>query len=611
MIRCEKCGHKLKDEQKICDICNTPVTRSNEDFEFEDELMKSIATIVENETSDAKAYVKQMGNKYTDNSSTNSDKDVLGVSQRSQSVGNSQGKNSSNNSNTKNSNTNNSTSGSSNNMNTSGKSGMNQSRSASPNKSGSQGSQSGKSAQSSQSGKSGQSKPQSSQARQNQSKSSSQSRTSTQSRSGVQSSKSRQSSQTKKKKKSNKGLKITLIVIAVLLAISGVIALAFYTINYFFTKSRDNFAYYNNTGIQYVKEGKYQEAIPYLQKAITYEEAKNNVNLRFSLYDCYAATSNVEMAMEALYSVLELDPYNLEAIVSLESYYENAGATEALIEMYDKYKDSPASAAVSKYYVESPTITINGGDYSSDIDVAVSSDYGFDIYYTVDGTEPTANSIKYTGPITISEGTTTLSCVAVNPYKIQSNTVAETYTIVYTAPKAATISPKSGTYASEQMIVIGNIPAGGAAYYTTDGTTPNKNSTKYVGPFDMPSGNNILSVIVYDKNGLKSEVVQRNYVLNIETKISKDEGMNLVWNAMEYHHMVDQNHLSSDAEPVSLQFFDKIDVEDKKLWAFEIIVSTEDGDLNTQYMMGTDTETGFVYTIYNNNGVYTLDQVMY
>ena len=61
MIRCENCGHKLNAGQKVCDVCGRPVpARNTEDAELEEQLAKSIAQIVENETSDAQVYLKEI-----------------------------------------------------------------------------------------------------------------------------------------------------------------------------------------------------------------------------------------------------------------------------------------------------------------------------------------------------------------------------------------------------------------------------------------------------------------------------------------------------------------------------------------------------------------------
>lgn len=547
MIRCENCGHKLNDNQKICDVCGKPVRqKSSEDVELEAELAKSIAQIVENETADAQVYLKeiqQSQEKGKQMSGRSTGSDVLGVSQRS----------------------------------------------------------SDRTRQNTQSRSNG-----------TQSKNSAQSRGSSSKR--QEDVKHAQSNGTKRpaaKRKKNKGGKIAAIAAIIIVVVAALIALAFLTINSVLKKAQNNFAYYNNMGIEYVQNQKYDEAIPYLEKALTFEEAQNKINLRFSLYDCYAATGDTERAISMLYNILQIDQYNLEAIVYLENYYEQAGVTEALVELYNKYKDTQAADAVAKYYVAPPTIAIEGGEYTTDLEVKITSDYGYKIYYTTDGSEPTVNSSLYGNKVDITEGTTELKCIAVNDYNIVSEVVSAEYKIEYKAPDAPTISPRSGNYETEQLIVIGNIPAGGKAYYTLDNTTPTNKSTLYTGPFDMPSGNNVLSVITYDKNGQKSAVVKRNYVLKLEDKVSQERALEILWQAMEHKNMVDSQHLSSDGEPVKLVLDEKKTISGHSIWVFDIYVSTEQGDLKANYQMGVDSEDSYVYTVYENNGVYTLDEVIY
>lgn len=553
MIRCENCGHKLNDNQKICDVCGKPVRKkSSEDVELEAELAKSIAQIVENETADAQVYLKEIQGtldkgKQTQNRSA--DGDVLGVSQRSsdRTRQNTQPRN-----------------------NNSQPRSNNQSRSGAP--------QRGSSSQ-----------------RQDDDRH--------QQNSGSK-------KQTVKRKKNNGG-RIAAIVAIVIVVVAALIALAFFTINSVLKKAQDNFAYYNNMGVEYVRNQNYDAAIPYLEKALTFEEAADKINLRFSLYDCYAATGDKEKAISMLYNILQVDQYNLEAIVYLENYYEQAGVTEALVELYNKYKDTQAADAVAKYYVAPPAISLEGGEYTSDLEVKLSSDYGYKIYYTTDGSDPTINSRLYSNEVEITEGTTVLKCIAANDYNIVSEVVSAEYKVEYKAPDAPTISPRSGSYETEQLIVIGNIPAGGKAYYTLDNTTPTDKSTLYTGPFDMPTGNNVLSVITYDKNGQKSAVVKRNYVLKLTDKVSQERALEILWQAMEHKNMVDSQHLSSDGEPVKLVLDEKKTISGHSIWVFDIYVSTEQGDLKANYQMGVDSEDSYVYTVYENSGVYTLDEVIY
>lgn len=550
MIRCENCGHTLKDDQKICDVCGKPVRRKKtEDVELEEQLAKSIAKIVENETVDAQVYLKEIQgtldkNKQEQNRVT--DNDVLGVSQRS-----SERQKVSSQTNT------------------------------------------------------------SSQRNQAPRQSSSKQQTSRRDADEKNKKNTAGNSSVKTTQRKNKGGKIAAIVCTVILSVAIIIALAFFTINSVIKKAQDNFAYYNNTGIAYVQSQKYADAIPYLEKALTFEESEGKVNLRFSLYDCYVATNDTEKAISMLYNILKIDEYNLEAIVDLENYYEKAGVTEALVELYNKYKDTQAADAVAKYYVEAPAVSVESGEYTTDIEVKLTSDYGYNIYYTLDGSDPTVNSSLYSKEIEISEGTTTLKCIAANQYNIVSDIVSAEYKVEYKAPDAPTISPRSGSYETEQLIVIGNIPAGGKAYYTLDNTTPTDKSTLYTGPFDMPSGNNVLSVITYDKNGQKSSVVKRNYVLNLSDKVTQERALEILWQAMEHKNMVNSEHLSSDGEPVKLVLDAKKTISGKSVWVFDIYVTTEQGDMKANYQMGVDSEASYVYTVYDNNGVYTLDEVIY
>ena len=569
MIRCENCGHKLNAGQKVCDVCGRPVpARNTEDAELEEQLAKSIAQIVENETSDAQVYLKEIQGTLDKSDSSRKQaetgkRDVLGVSQRSAA-----------------------------------------SQTGSARKNIDYSSEQTLRRQSTQTRNSAQTR-QNTASNQN-----------TRTRQNTASGNRRYSEEqermpAKKKNKKSNGGKIAVIVISVIVAVVAIVALAFFTINMVLKKAQNNFAYYNNTGIEYVQNGKYAEAVPYLEKALTFSESDGKVNLRFSLYDCYVATDNTEKAVSMLYNILGVDEYNLEAIVYLENYYENAGVTDALVELYNKYKDTAAATAVQKYYVEAPKISLEGGKYTSTLEVQITSDYDFDIYYTTDGSEPTTGSTLYTGKIEIDDGNTTLKCIAVNGYNIASEVVTAEYEVEYKQPDEPTISPRSGSYETEQLIVIGNIPAGGKAYYTLDNTTPTDKSTEYTGPFDMPVGNNVLSVVTYDKKGLKSQVVKRNYVLTLTDKVSQERALEILWQAMEYKNMVDSQHRSSDGEPVSLVLDEKKTIDGHSIWVFNIIVSTEQGDMKANYQMGVDSNDSYVYTVYENNGVYTLDEVIY
>ena len=615
MIRCEKCGHKLADGQKICNICKTPVNMmKEEEINFENELAESIAKIVENETTDAELYVKKIQNTLDRNSNYNTGSQT---SQRTT--------------------TNNDTR-----SNVASSRGLARTEQNEKNVTNSRQTQSTKSAINGRMASDGRTSTNgrvtsdgralsnartSSNIRQTNTRTTNE-RVTTSKRlatngekpsnprfdNNARTSQNRPVSSRRNEEnrtKNNNTSKIFIIVASVLAALVLTIGLAYLTISRLFIKAQDNFIYNNNTGIELFQNSQYDKAIPFLEKAMTYPEAAGKVNLRFTLYDCYVRVGDKEKAVSMLYNILSIDQYNLEAIYNLQNYYEEANATNALVDLYQKYKDTPASAAVKKYYVSTPDISVASGEYNNDISVILSVSDNSVIYYTLDGSEPTLASQKYTAPIEIKQGNTVLKCMAANSFGITSEVAGAEYKVSYQAPKKPTVSPASGSYNTEQMIVIGNIPAGGKAYYTLDNTKPNKKSTLYEGPFEMPTGNFVLQVIVYDKNGLESSVTKRNYVLELQDKINEKEAENLVYSAMIYKNMINQEHKTADAEPLELVLDEKREIDGKQIWCFDLLVYTESGPLKANYQMGVDAETGYAYTIYENYGIYKLDPVVF
>ena len=93
----------------------------------------------------------------------------------------------------------------------------------------------------------------------------------------------------------------------------------------------------------------------------------------------------------------------------------------------------------------SPTASANvkSGTYNTNKAVTLSMSENGTIYYTTDGTTPTTNSKKYTGPITISS-TTTLRYIAVDLAGNTSPIYTTKYVIDKVAPTVKSTNPKNG-----------------------------------------------------------------------------------------------------------------------------------------------------------------------
>jgi hypothetical protein len=135
--------------------------------------------------------------------------------------------------------------------------------------------------------------------------------------------------------------------------------------------------------------------------------------------------------------------------------------------------------------VATPLISPNGGAFSAPVPVTLScSTPGASIYYTLDGTDPTANAARYASPITLSNSATVKARGFVagdNP----SDVATAQFVIIVTAQAAAapTITPDKGTYESSVLVTLSCATPGATIYYTLDGTDPTSVSSIYSSSF--------------------------------------------------------------------------------------------------------------------------------
>ena len=163
-----------------------------------------------------------------------------------------------------------------------------------------------------------------------------------------------------------------------------------------------------------------------------------------------------------------------------------------------------ARAAAPAFSPESCSIT-----EAQDVEITCETE-GSVIHYTTDGTDPTADSAEYSGPIHV-DATTTIKAIAVANEMANSEIAEATYTMKTVTPA---FSPEPGTYEGAQNVTISCATEGATIYYTTDiFTDPLEDGIEYTGAIPVTASVTIKAAAV--KDGIEpSDTALATYLLN-------------------------------------------------------------------------------------------------
>ena len=218
----------------------------------------------------------------------------------------------------------------------------------------------------------------------------------------------------------NKNNKVKILTITLITAIiMGISSITIYS-NVCAPKFYD---YFIDTGVKYLMDGKYEEAILAFNKAIEIEEKSTEV--RLYLAQGYIGNNELDKAIGVLKEAQEIDMTNEELLKEILEILNEIDADVAY-EFLDRFiniigKDN-ISDDINKILnsaIESPSIPVADlapGTYIKPISIKLKLDkikVGHSFYYTTDGTEPNKNSQKYRGKIDIDK-TTTINLIGYN-----------------------------------------------------------------------------------------------------------------------------------------------------------------------------------------------------
>lgn len=268
--------------------------------------------------------------------------------------------------------------------------------------------------------------------------------------------------------------------------------------------------------------------------------SKDSVENSSSSTDCEFSTPDFDCALQPVYGQLGIaatsnTPGGLAGAVGwadhnggLWLFGGNQTATtyvtghwESTFSYYnDVWVIYPAGSTIPVARPTLPPSAVSQGQQTVSIS---DTDSSASIYYTTDGTTPTANSTLYTKPFSVPSATTAQSAgtpstvlvqaIAIAAGSPNSGTASANY-IVYLPPATPTFTVPSGTYEAVQTITISDSTTGASIYYTTDGSTPTSKSTLYTGPITV-SATETINAFAYTSGFGSSGVATASYTINL------------------------------------------------------------------------------------------------
>lgn len=193
------------------------------------------------------------------------------------------------------------------------------------------------------------------------------------------------------------------------------------------------------------------------------------------------------------------------------------------------YKDFPAiikASGLNGYGTSTPTAeapTISTSNYYGGKKVTITTGTsGAKIYYTKDGSTPTASSTEYTGAFKVSSASNTIKAIAIASGYKDSSVTTKTFSISKTAAPTVTTADTAGGVS----ITLGCSTANAKIYYTTDGSTPTTSSSLYSSPFTLNTASTVINVLAvangYSKSAVTSKTVS---IAKVDTPVISTENI--------------------------------------------------------------------------------------
>lgn len=206
------------------------------------------------------------------------------------------------------------------------------------------------------------------------------------------------------------------------------------------------------------------------------------------------------------------------SLASLQSYYLGGGYVIFRNPERDSVKYIPSAVVPldgeTPAGMKSPAPKTRTSSFVGGKSVALRSENGAAIYYTLDGSKPSTTSTRYTGEITLTE---TATITAIAPLTDYDGDALLRYTVKVEAADTPTAAVSAGL-SNGNLVESGAkiaLKAGDGAtiYYTTDGSEPSSESARYTAPITVDRDTTIKAIA--EKAGQRrSAVMTASYTVS-------------------------------------------------------------------------------------------------
>lgn len=311
----------------------------------------------------------------------------------------------------------------------------------------------------------------------------------------------RKAEQERKRKK-----KKTLIAAGSVAAIAAVCAGGLFSV---YQKQRNSFDFQLAQAETEFSNKDYENALKYVDRALSLKP--DSAEAKILEAKIFLKEENEDAALKLLLSVIKTNPDSTSAYGEVLRLYKKNEKYDEIKKIMDEAADE-MRATYKDYICELPEPSVAKGIYLEETEVSfLNVPQNGEIYYTLDGTEPSRKSTKYEDAIELDEeGDYTLKYIAYNEKSIPSDIGEVKYTISFEDPDSPKISPSSGKYERKTTIIV-SAKEGCTIYYAFD-EEPTIESREYTEPVTMPEGEHTFQAIAVDERGKVSDIASRVYV---------------------------------------------------------------------------------------------------